>query len=140
MLPELPEEEAQLETAAVNQQVKSKSSTDPSRLAAITITADLAEERTWFVTGAALERFAHMTNFDYFEATLRFQRVLQAVGLWTALEKEGVVDGDSVVIGNAEFVWSSDRSEAALYRVWSQGLSSSGTPGKGSARWPHMSA
>ena len=36
--------------------------------------------RVWRVEGAAIERFAQMTNWDYYEAALRFQKVLEASG------------------------------------------------------------
>jgi len=32
------------------------------------------------VTGEAIERFAQMTNWDYYEAANRFQKVLEAAG------------------------------------------------------------
>ena len=32
------------------------------------------------VSGVALERFAAMTNWDYYEASLRFQKVLEVAG------------------------------------------------------------
>jgi GTPase len=138
MLDEMPEEVNALETAARNQQVKIKSTTDHARLDDFTIESELAEHRTWFVRGVALERFAQMTNWDYFESSLRFQRVLQTIGLWTALERQGVVPGDSVVIGEAEFTWSSDRSDGNLYESWLNGLKARGKVGKGSSSWPHM--
>ena len=109
------------------------------RLEDFSIESDLRDVRTWFVHGAALERFAQMTNFDFYEASLRFQRSLQAVGLWDELERRGVEDGDVVVIGNIDFTWSGDRSESALYEAWMQGVNAAGKQGKGSARWPHMS-
>jgi Domain of unknown function (DUF1967) len=34
----------------------------------------------WVVEGAAISRFAQMTNWDYYEANLRFQKVLEAAG------------------------------------------------------------
>ncbi len=37
-------------------------------------------ERRWTVSGEAIERFAAMTNWDYYEAMLRFQKVLDATG------------------------------------------------------------
>lgn len=37
-------------------------------------------ERRWIVSGEAIERFAAMTNWDYYEAMLRFQKVLDATG------------------------------------------------------------
>lgn len=45
-----------------------------------TITADLANGRVWLVEGEAIARFAAMTNWDYYEATLRFQKVLDSAG------------------------------------------------------------
>ena len=36
--------------------------------------------RGWEVSGEALQRFAAMTNWDYYEATLRFQQVLEVSG------------------------------------------------------------
>lgn len=48
-----------------------------------TVTADLAGERRWLVTGEAIDRFAAMTNWDYYEASLRFQKVLEASGALT---------------------------------------------------------
>ena len=138
MLVDMPPEPVQLTTDARNQQIKVKSSVDSARLSDFTIEAELDKERVWYVRGLALERFSQMTNWDYFEATLRFQRVLQAVGLWEALERKGVLPGDSVVIGEAEFVWHADRSEGKLYESWLNGLNASKNPGRGSARWPHM--
>lgn len=45
------------------------------------ITSELAEARVWYVEGDALARFAQMTNWDYYEASLRFQKVLDAAGM-----------------------------------------------------------
>lgn len=45
-----------------------------------TVTADPEADRRWIVTGEAIDRFAAMTNWDYYEATLRFQKVLDATG------------------------------------------------------------
>lgn len=59
----------------------------------------------WRVTGIRIERAAAMTNWDYYEAEMRFQRILDAMGISKALEDAGVEDGEVVVIGNAELVW-----------------------------------
>ena len=80
-----------------------------------------------------------MTNWDYFEATLRFQRVLQACGVSASLRAQGVEEGDSVVIGGVEFAWSNDQTDGALYESWINDLNSRGKVGKGSQRWPHVS-
>lgn len=59
----------------------------------------------WRVEGVAIERAAHMTNWDYYEASMRFQRILRAMGISAALEEAGVEDGDSVYIADVELVW-----------------------------------
>lgn len=62
-------------------------------------------ENRWRVEGAAIERVANMTNWDYYEAGMRFQRVLKAMGIVAALKKAGVEDGDSIQIADVEFEW-----------------------------------
>jgi GTP-binding protein len=59
----------------------------------------------WRVSGVRIERAAVMTNWDYYESGLRFQRILDVMGISKALGKAGVEDGDTVVIGNTELVW-----------------------------------
>lgn len=88
--------------------------------------------------GAAIERFAQMTDWSYYEAARRFQRVLVASGIDGALRKQGVIDGDTVVIGDLEFEYDSDRSEAGMYEKWFQERRAAGIVGKGQARWPHV--
>lgn len=138
MLDAMPAARVEMETDAVNRQAKVRTEADVARLDEFSIEPDLAEERTWYIHGAALERFAQMTNWDFFEAVLRFQRVLKVCGLWRSLERRGVLDGDTVVIGDVAFKWSSDQREGELYNVWKQDLEARGRTGKGSARWPHM--
>lgn len=64
-----------------------------------------AEPARWRVRGTRIERAAVMTNWDYYEAGLRFQRILDAMGISRALEQAGVQDGDVVAIGKTELVW-----------------------------------
>lgn len=59
----------------------------------------------WRVEGIAIERAARMTNWDYYEAGMRFQRILKAMGISKALEAAGVQDGDSVQIADIELAW-----------------------------------
>lgn len=59
----------------------------------------------WRVEGIAVERAAQMTNWDYYEAAMRFQRILRALGITDALREAGVEEGDTVQIGPAELVW-----------------------------------
>lgn len=129
-----------------------------------------------------------MTDWSYYEAARRFQRVLVAAGIDSALKARGVMvswhsaapprlphptspgsrhhpsgglaptpsgpppsvaqllsidslppqDGDTVVIGELEFDYSSDTSESAMYERWYQERRAAGVVGKGQARWPHV--
>jgi len=57
------------------------------------------------VEGERIERSAAMTPWGNEEAVDRFQRILQATGVWEALEEAGVQAGDTVRIGNVELEW-----------------------------------
>lgn len=59
----------------------------------------------WRVRGVAIERAAAMTHWDYYEAIMRFQRILAALSITDALRDEGVHEGDLVRIGNTELTW-----------------------------------
>ncbi|MCS7221033.1 MAG: GTPase ObgE [Anaerolineae bacterium] len=63
------------------------------------------EKGAWRVRGQKIERVVAMTNWDYYEAALRFQRILEAMGITRALEEAGVQEGDTVIIGDTELVW-----------------------------------
>jgi GTP-binding protein len=63
------------------------------------------DDGQWRVTGIAIERAAQMTNWDYYEASMRFQRILRAMGITDALRETGVEEGDTVQIGEIELVW-----------------------------------
>ncbi len=66
---------------------------------------DEVEENVWLVQGVEIEKVVKMTNWDYYEAGLRFQRILSALGITDALREAGVEDGDTVRIGDVELVW-----------------------------------
>jgi len=55
------------------------------------------------VVGEKIEKLATMTNWDYYEATQRFQRILDARGVSQALKEAGALDGDLVMIGDWDF-------------------------------------
>jgi len=59
----------------------------------------------WRVKGIKVERAAAMTNWDLDEAVLRFQRLLDSMGITEALREAGVGPGDTVVIGDAVLEW-----------------------------------
>ncbi|XP_073308124.1 GTP-binding protein OBGC, chloroplastic-like [Primulina huaijiensis] len=60
---------------------------------------------TWHVDGVGLQRFIQMTNWRYIDSERRFQHVLEACGVTKSLEKLGVKEGDTVVVGEMEMVW-----------------------------------
>lgn len=62
----------------------------------------------WVVSGKRIERVAAMTNWDYYEAIARFQRILEAMGIREALEQAGIQEGDTVHIGAIELEWRND--------------------------------
>jgi GTP-binding protein len=63
------------------------------------------EEDGWRVQGPEIERVVAMTNWEYDEAVMRFQRILEAMGISAALEKAGLEVGDTVRIGDIELEW-----------------------------------
>jgi len=61
--------------------------------------------RTWRLSGKAVERAAAMTYWEYAEAVRRFQRILERLGVDSALRQAGARQGDKVRIGEYEFEW-----------------------------------
>jgi GTPase len=68
------------------------------------------DEELWRVSGIAVERAAQMTNWDYYEAAMRFQRILRALGIADALREAGIEEGHTVQIGEVELVWGYDNA------------------------------
>jgi GTP-binding protein len=66
------------------------------------------ENEGWRIEGAAIERAAAMTFWEYFASVRRFHRILVAMGIEEALREKGVVDGDTVFIGDHELVWAQE--------------------------------
>jgi GTP-binding protein len=60
----------------------------------------------WHVKGEAIERAASMTYWEYSQSVMRFQRILQSLGIEEALRNAGVKSGDTVFIGEYELEWS----------------------------------
>ena len=66
--------------AAVNQTRVHKARSE-ARMDQFELQTDMVDgERIFRVSGEAIERFAQMTNWDYYEAANRFQKVLEAAG------------------------------------------------------------
>lgn len=57
------------------------------------------------VKGTKIERAAKMTYWEYDEAVERFQKILEALGIYQALIEAGVQEGDTVHIGEYELEW-----------------------------------
>jgi GTPase len=58
------------------------------------------------VTGKKIERAAAMTYWDEEAAVMRFQNILETLGVSAALEQAGVKVGDTVCIGDYELEWA----------------------------------
>lgn len=63
------------------------------------------EGNAFRVSGKRIERAAAMTYWEYDEALMRFQRILEALGIADALKAAGVSVGDTVLIGDYELEW-----------------------------------
>lgn len=55
------------------------------------------------IVGGKIEKIVEMTNWNYYEATQRFQRVLEAQGISAALDAAGAQQGDLIMIGEWDF-------------------------------------
>lgn len=60
----------------------------------------------WRIHGKRIERVASMTYFEFEETALRFQRILESMGISKALIEAGVEPGDMVYIGEQELEWT----------------------------------
>ncbi len=72
----------------------------------VSFTVEAAGPGEYRVVGKRVERAAAMTYWDYDEAVLRFQRLLDTIGVTEALRAAGVQEGDTVHIGEHELEWS----------------------------------
>jgi GTP-binding protein len=71
----------------------------------ISFEIEMLEDGVYEVSGEQIERAALMTYWDYEEAIKRFQKTLNALGIYDALKDAGVQQGDTVIIGNNELEW-----------------------------------
>jgi GTP-binding protein len=69
-----------------------------------TITHDV--DGAWLVQGAYIEKIVKMTQWEYYDAVMRFQRIMQALGITDALRAKGIQVDDTVRIGSKELDWS----------------------------------
>ena len=64
------------------------------------------ENGRYRIKGKRIERAAAMTYWEFDEAVMRFQRILEALGVADALRKAGIRNGDTVIIGDVELEWT----------------------------------
>lgn len=64
------------------------------------------QDETFVISGERVERLAAMTNFDSDEGLARFEQILAKMGVDKKLRELGAVEGDTVRIGQYEFVYS----------------------------------
>lgn len=63
---------------------------------------------TYFVEGGKIQRLINVTDIRNNEAVYRLQNIFRSMGIFKALEKAGIQEGDVVVIGHLEFEYYSD--------------------------------
>jgi GTPase len=59
----------------------------------------------WLVNGAAIERAAAMTFWEHDGSVRRFQRLMEVLGVYDSLRESGVIEGDTIHIGNYVLEW-----------------------------------
>ncbi|MBT7074489.1 MAG: Obg family GTPase CgtA [Anaerolineae bacterium] len=59
----------------------------------------------WQVSGKAIERAAAMTYWGHYGSIRRFQKIMQALKIDVALREKGIIEGDTVLIGEYELEW-----------------------------------
>ena len=63
-------------------------------------------EPAWRVSGTKIERVAAMTYWEFHEAAVRFQHILEGMGITAELQEQGVQLGDTVLIGDEVLEWN----------------------------------
>jgi GTP-binding protein len=69
-------------------------------------TVERDPDGAWRVRGRRIERIVVMTRWEYYDAVMRFQRILEALSITHALRERGIEEGDTVRIGEKELEWS----------------------------------
>jgi GTP-binding protein len=66
------------------------------------------ERDGWRVSGVKIERIAAMTYFEFEATAMRFQGILEGMGISDALREAGIHVGDTVYIGDETLEWQDD--------------------------------
>ncbi|GAB5354004.1 hypothetical protein AAMO2058_000082500 [Amorphochlora amoebiformis] len=76
------------------------------------------DKKIYKVKCAKVEKLAQMTKWEYRDAVERFETVMRAMGIYKALRKQGIKDGDLVLIGEQdELVWSDSTDTPSVLRA-----------------------
>lgn len=67
-----------------------------------------ADKNTFVVFGGKIKRLAQVTDSRNLEQVTRLQNILTSMGVFDALKKQGIKDGDTVVIEHLEFTHFED--------------------------------
>lgn len=62
-----------------------------------------ADKNTFLVFGGKIKRLAQVTDSRNLEQVVRLQNILTSMGVFEALKKQGIKDGDTIVIEHLEF-------------------------------------
>lgn len=62
-----------------------------------------ADKNTFVVFGGKIKRLAQVTDSRNLEQVVRLQNILTGMGVFEALKKQGIKDGDTIVIEHLEF-------------------------------------
>ncbi|MBR4681816.1 MAG: GTPase ObgE [Elusimicrobiaceae bacterium] len=76
-------------------------------------TIERGEDDVIYIKGKKIEEFIAMTNFAQPEAVARLRGIFKKIGLEKALNKQGIQDGDTLIVGGREFEWNGDLDEEA---------------------------
>lgn len=91
---------------------------------------------TFSVHGAHVERLVGMTDFESQEAIEHLQRRLKRLGLFQALEREGVRAGNKVRIGAYELIWEGELEQSLSTPAGQKGSGSRRRNGRGTGAYP----
>jgi GTPase len=62
-------------------------------------------EGVFRIVGPQLEGFARRTNFDQDDAVERLRNIIKRTGVAKELKRQGIKDGDTILIGHSELAW-----------------------------------
>ena len=68
-----------------------------------------AAKDTYIVHGGKINRLAAVTDSRNTEQIIRLQNILTGMGVFEELKKQGVKDGDTIIIGHLEMEFWADQ-------------------------------